>query len=274
MTAVRFSARTRISTLNASACRSPLAVFQDLTARAAAEGSRGSVLMESAAQGSPGGTRSLVVPAGVVRLIARGRDVSFDALSPQGARLLPALGGLSRFPRGVGAPSLPDDERLRVPTVLDAVRALANLVEDEEPKAALPPGVYGAFSYELVDCWEDLPPRPADPWHEPDINVVLALDTILFDHLAGHVHVVTRSLDRSEDALRDQRHQRFVEALTTGAPSTKNDMPLPRVSDQPATPDVSDEEFLRSVEKFLHHIGRGDIFQGVFVARSRNGEPS
>ena len=103
MTAVRFSARTRISTLTASACRSPLAVFQDLAARAAAEGSRtartgGSVLMESAAQGSPGGTRSLVVPAGVVRLIARGRDVSFDALSPQGARLLPALGGLSRFP--------------------------------------------------------------------------------------------------------------------------------------------------------------------------------
>ena len=269
MTAVRFSARTRISTLTASACRSPLAVFQDLAARAAAEGSArtartgGSVLMESAAQGSPGGTRSLIVPAGVVRLIARGRDVSFDALSPQGARLLPALGGLSRFPSGVGAPSLPDDERLRVPTVLDAVRALANLVEDEEPKAALPPGVYGAFSYELVDCWEDLPPRPPDPWHEPDINVVLALDTILFDHVAGLVHVVTRSLDRSEDALRDQRHQRFVEALTTGTTSTKNDMPLPRVSDQPATPDVSDEEFLRSVEKFLHHIERGDIFQGV-----------
>ena len=151
MTAVRFSARTRISTLDASACLSPLAVFQHLAARGAAEGSArtartgGSVLMESAAQGSPGGTRSLVVPAGVVRLIARGRDVSFDALSPQGARLLPALGGLSRFPSGVGAPSLPDDERLRVPTVLDAVRALANLVEDEEPKAALPPGVYGAF---------------------------------------------------------------------------------------------------------------------------------
>ena len=40
-------------------------------------------------------------------------------------------------------------------------------------------------------------------------------------------------------------------------------MPLPRVSDQPATPDVSDDEFLRSVEKFLHHIERGDIFQGV-----------
>lgn len=279
MTATRFLARTRISTLNASACRSPLAVFQDLAARAAAEGSArtscSSVLMESVAQGSPGGTRSLVVPRGVVRLIARGRDVSFDALSPQGARLLPALGAHSRFPHGAGAPSLPDDERLRAPTVLDAVRALANLVEDEEPKAALPPGVYGAFSYELVDCWEDLPPRPAArcqlSGHEPDINVVLALDTILFDHLAGQVQVVTRSLARSEDALRDRRHQRFVEALTSGAASRNDerndgrndDVPLPAVSDQPAKPDVSDEEFLRSVEKFLHHIERGDIFQGV-----------
>ena len=279
MTTTRFSARTRISTLNASACRSPLAVFQDLAGRAAAEGSArtscSSVLMESVAQGSPGGTRSLVVPSGVVRLIARGRDVSFDALSPQGARLLPALGAYSRFPHGAGAPSLPDDERLRAPTVLDAVRALANLVEDEEPKTALPPGVYGAFSYELVDCWEDLPPRPAArcqrSGHEPDINVVLALDTILFDHLAGEVQVVTRSLDRSEDALRDRRHQRFVEALTRGASSRNDgrndggndDVPLPAVSDQPAKPDVSDEEFLRSVEKFLHHIECGDIFQGV-----------
>ncbi len=84
--------------------------------------------------------------------------------------------------------------------------------------------------------------------------------------------MVTRSLDRSEDASADRRHQRFVEALTTGArdahgvpsmSSIEDDVPLPAVSDQPATPDASDEQFLRSVEKFLHHIERGDIFQGV-----------
>ena len=172
----RFRARAVVSVLGASTCRSSLAAYRELSSRPSA---KGSVLMESAATGSPGGTRSLVVPAGAVRLtLCRGEAV-FDALSPEAKRLLPGLSHIKHLPTGPGKPDDDDAERLRAPAVLDAVRALANLVEDEEPGAALPPGIYGAFSYELVDQWEDLPPRPPDPWNEPDINVVPALDTIL-----------------------------------------------------------------------------------------------
>lgn len=258
MTRDRFSAKTRVTTLDTSACRPPLAVYRELAGP-------GAVLMESAAQGSPGGTRSLVIPAGVVRLTVRGNDVRFDGLSLQAARLLPSLREQLPIIEGATDPSLPDHERLQAPSVLDAVRILANLVEDDVPGSALPLGVYGAFSYELVDRWEELPPRPVDPFDEPDINVVLALDTILFDHLAGRVHVVTRSLDRSEDALADERHARFVAALTSGEDAThqREEAALPAVADEPVRSDVTDEQFVASVEKFLRHIHRGDIFQGV-----------
>ena len=48
-----------------------------------------------------------------------------------------------------------------------------------------------------------------------------------------------------------------------GGRGATNGRSLPVVSDQAAKPDVSDEAFLASVGKFLNHIERGDIFQGV-----------
>ena len=255
MTKPRFTAKTRVTTLDAGVCRPPLDVFRELSGP-------GAVLMESAAQGSPGGTRSLVVPGGVVRLTVRGDDVRFEALTEAGARLLPALSPPSRIATVDRLP-LADHERLQSPSVLDAVRTLAGLVEDDEPGAALPPGVYGAFAYELVDSWEELPPRAPSPADEPDINVVLALDTVLFDHVAGHVHVVTRSLAPADEAAADERHRRFVDALTSPNTASREDVMLPSVDDKVALADVSDEDYLASVGSFLDYIGRGDIFQGV-----------
>ena len=250
-------ARTRVSVLDDADCRAPLDLFQKLRARPGVEGA---VLMESAATGSPGGTRSLVVPEAVVRLTVRGGEARFRPLSPRAKRLMCELGDVRRLPTGAGDPSLPDHERLKASSVLDAVRDLAGIVEDEEPGEALPAGVYGAFSYELVDQWEDLPPRPPDPWDEPDIDVVLALDTVLYDHSSRQVRVVTRALDPSEDSEAQARHRRFVEALR----GSSNEPRLPaNVVEKSAAPDISDLDFMASVRKFLHHIDEGDIFQGV-----------
>ena len=265
-TEARFEARARVSLLSANRCRSPL----DFYARI---GSAGAVLMESAAQGSPGGVRSLVVPEGLVRLEVRGTSAIFRGLSERAAPLLEALaaegegGGSAEgavrwpLPERPSDPSLTDVERLQAPTALDAVRALAGLVVDRDPGSVRPGGVYGAFSFELVDRWEDLPARPEDPWNEPDVNVVLALDTVLFDHLSGEVRVITRALDPGEQDAADARHRAYIAALTGESP------PDPRrraaLREKEAEPNVSDAAFLDGVRRFLRHIERGDIFQGV-----------
>jgi anthranilate synthase component 1 len=189
----------------------------------------------------------------------RGDEVSFRALTPDGELLLQALPRFGRFE--ATDPALTDEERLRSPSVLDAVRALGGLVQDEDGGAGIAPGVYGAFSYELVDRWEDLPPRPPDPWREPDIDVVLGLDAVLYDHLASEVQVITRWLSPSGEPAAEKRHKSYLRALRKSArPEESRGSPAP---EKRAEPDVSDEEFLAAVRKFLHHIDRGDVFQAV-----------
>jgi anthranilate synthase component 1 len=249
--------------------------------------------MESAAKGEKAGTRSLVLPEGMIRLQVRGGEAQYRALRPSARPLLAALAGPGsmrvaddglrvRCLRGAADPSLTDDERLRSPSVLDAVRALAGLVRDETADASPAPGIYGAFSYELVDGWEDLPPRPPDPWNEPDIDVVLGLDAILYDHRAGEVRIVTRSLDARGEHAADERHRAYLRLLQEepsaraerersetrwgsggSAPRDERSMPAKRVVEKEAEADVTEAEFLASVRKFLRHIESGDIFQGV-----------
>jgi anthranilate synthase component 1 len=265
----RFAARTRTSILSADRSRSPLSLFRDLSLRPE---SRGAVLMESAARGEKSGTRSLVVPAGVVRLEVRGNEARFSSLSPEGRLVVEAMREVGKpegevlrmeLPPPVTDPALTDEERVKAPSVLDSVRLLAGLVADGEPQAPAP-GVYGAFSYELVDRWEDLPPRPRDPWNEPDISVVLALDTILYDHRQGEVRVVTRALGPGDEAARDLRHRAYLDLLSQAEPPDLAEKPrTSNVEEKRAEPDTSDEKFLGSVRKLLRHIECGDIFQGV-----------
>jgi anthranilate synthase component I len=266
-------ARARIAVLPAESCAAPLAFFRTLRAE---RPGRGAALMESAAQGPPAGIRSLIIPEAPVRLVVRRGEATYTPLSAAGERLLDALEGRlpsegrgrrdgalhARFPAEPPDPSLPDEERLTAASPLDAVRALAGLVEDRHPGDAAPPGVYGALSYEIVDCWETLPPRAPDPMGEPDVNVVFALDAVLFDHLRGEVRVVTRSLPGADDAEAEARHQSTLRALKLAAPAAG----VPEggdVDEKDATPDVSDDAFRASVRKFLGHIRAGDIFQGV-----------
>ncbi len=103
------------------------------------------MLMESAAQGAPAGVRSLVIPEGLVRLVIRGSRATYLPLTPQGGALIEALAAclpktesrkdslLATFPDFDKNPAVPDAERICAASVLDAVRALAGLVEDEEP---------------------------------------------------------------------------------------------------------------------------------------------
>ncbi len=254
-------ARARATVLNMQDCCTPLDAFQKLSARSDAEGA---MLMESAAQGSPGGKRSLLIPYGVVRLIVRGRDVQFYPLSEDGVDIISKLDRQHRYKTVPEEPSAPDLERILSPSVLDAVRDLVSIVADEEPNAALPPGVYGALSFELVDNWERFPPRKPDPWNEPDINMVLALDAVVFDHVTKKVSVVTRSLVSSGHNAADARHARLIDNLTGPQEKRINDLQsASTVEEKQAESDVTDEYFLASVQKFLNHIQNGDIFQGV-----------
>ena len=278
------ASRCRTTMVSAGECAGPLGFFQRLAETG--EGS-GAALMESAAQGAPAGIRSLVLPRAVLRLVVRRGQAIYSLLEPDALPILEALedrlrkdSGLcvrevTRLDRGrlrarfLGEredPALPDEQRLRAPSVLDAVRVLAGLVGDEEPSSP-PPGLYGAFSYELVDQWEELPPRRPDPFDEPDLHLVFALDAVVFDHLRREVRVVTRSLSPSDAGGEESRHSSYLQALQDGdRPAGTGLTPegaRPAILFPEALPDVPEEHFLSGARKFLDHIRAGDIFQAV-----------
>jgi anthranilate synthase component 1 len=277
-----------VSVLSGAACPSPIDFFERWGDRGPWRG--GGVLMESAAQGAPAGTRSLVIPASDLRLVARADRALFSPLSTRARPLLDALahrlpearregdGLAARFPPGLQDPSRPDEERLTLPSVLDALRILAGLVEDEDREGSPPippPGVYGAFSYEIVDRWENLPPRRPSVLdeNEPDLSFVYALDAIVFDHLRGEVRVVTRSLGQEGDSEAERRHRAYLDAMREASGGRYPPSLFAQV-EPAAEADLEEEAFFSSVEKFLSHIRAGDIFQGVLSRGFRIKSPA
>lgn len=271
----RLRARVRTSVLPAALTCGPLEFFR----RICGDGrERGSLLLESADRGAPAGTRSVVVPGAPIRLVLRGEQALFQPLDPRGEQVLEVLaecltataradGMLCvHFPGRPADPALPDEDRLRAPSSLDAVRLLAGLVGDEPGTAARPPGVYGAFSYEIVDRFETLPPRRPDPFDEPDASLVLALDAVVFEHLRGAVRVTTRALPGETETEADARHTAVLKAVAGPAPEP--DPPVGGggggdLDQKAAEADLSEADFRAAVQAFLSHIRAGEIFQGV-----------
>jgi anthranilate synthase component 1 len=61
----------------------------------------------------------------------------------------------------------------------------------------------------------------------------------------------------------EERHRFYVEALARNGSLPPDDFGDRVAPEKEAEPDVSDEAFKSSVEKFLSHVLAGDIFQGV-----------
>ena len=220
--------------------------------------------------------RSVVVTRPLLRLTLQGERAQVIALVEDARPLLSPLADRMRqiWPavelnddelsctcsRPENDPGTPDAERLRETSCLDAVRALAGLLGDRTPDATLPPGVFGAFSYEIIDTFEDLPARRPDPLCEPDVSLVLAGDMVLHDLENNRVEVVTRGLPWEESRAVRARHEELLrEVQTRGA----DRVPPAGTAAADYQADVADETFESGVQTLLDEIGRGEIFQAV-----------
>ncbi|MFH0947161.1 MAG: chorismate-binding protein, partial [Planctomycetota bacterium] len=235
----------------------------DLLERLRAQPDRGGLaLLESAGGGAELSSirRTILLLRSLLRLEIRGNQVQVEPMVEAGEALVKKLPSDLAFPGGSVA-VLEDQERLRSPSVLDAMRLVAGLIQDRTP-APLPAGLFGAFSYELVDQFEHLPPRPDDPLDEPDASFVLASDMLIEDHRKRSVFVVTRGLPwESARGARD-RHERTLR-LVRGARRADISLPDASVEPAPVEADVTDQRFLEMVREFKRQIGAGEIFQGV-----------
>jgi len=255
----------------------PLALYQHLCRQRP-----NSLLLESAEVDSKADLKSLMLVDAALRIECCGRQVSYQALSANGSRLLPFLARqfcpdtttqqtpdtlTLHFPEPEAG--LDEDSRLKAVSPLEALRVLQRRLHPDSLDAnALFVG--GVFAYDLIASVEQLPQVDAGTNHCPDYVFYLAETLILIDHQ----HAQTRLLGSLfADAPGSEEQQRLSSRLTelaglcTAVPASSD--ATPATIGTPLDVDISDQAFCHHVDTLKHYIRQGDIFQ-VVPSRSFN----
>jgi len=219
------------------------------------------------------GGATLVATRPLLRLTLRGAAYRVEPLVESAAPLVDAFAERTARPVAteLPPPGLSDHERLVAPSCLDPLRDAAFLLHDRGAGSAgvsLPPALLGCLGYELVDRFERLPPRRADPCDDADFHFVLAGDFVRFD--AHGVAVVTRGLPWETRRDVDERHAATVARLVAlarddAAPdrAPPHDAAAPLASLPPPRFDVDDDRYLAGVASLQRRLAEGDLFQAV-----------
>jgi anthranilate synthase component 1 len=259
--------RLELLTVQGSYRGDPTAIFHQLCGARPA-----TLLLESADISSKQNLKSLLVIDSALRITALGNKVSVQALTPNGAFLLPLMD--AALPNDVQNEVRPngreltfpaidqmqeEDARLRSRSVFDALRSILDLVEtpEEEREAML---LGGLFAYDLVAGFEDLPQLRADQ-RCPDFCFYLSETLLVLDH-QNRSSRLQASLFTPDSDEKQRLHGR-LEQLQHQLQLPPHAIPHQDVTDMQLSVNQSDEEFGAVVEKMKEGIRAGEIFQVV-----------
>lgn len=245
----------------------PSAIFHQLCGARPA-----TLLLESAEIDSKENLKSLLIVDSALRITALGQHVSIQALTANGASLLPLLDAalpveIINQPRPNGreltfplADAMQDeDARLRSLSVFDALRQILTLVAcPADEREAMFLG--GLFAYDLVAGFEELPAL-SQQQRCPDFCFYLAETLLVLDHQKC-VTALQASLftpNHSEKQRLQQRLEQLQLQLTQPAPA----LPRQSIEDMTLSCNQSDEAFGEVVSQMQEAIRIGEIFQVV-----------
>lgn len=260
----------------------PLALFE-----ASFEAGQLSLLLESASPDAARADQSIFVARSAVIAECRGREVELRAITANGDNALlfleehlkaHALGPIQDRRLKLSFPVLQseaeavdgqdEDRRLREPSPLDALRAMATgftLLQDPGERGYLCAGV---MAWDLLDSFETLPEAQSDPLNYPNYRFVLPELLVIIDHrrkqtrLLGHVF-------GGHPAKVDEAHARLHAALKAmvqaieETPTLSKPRPLPDALWQQYEASLSDEAYADLVGRLKEHVRAGDVFQVV-----------
>lgn len=247
------------------------------------------LLLESADDSAGSGGRSLVVPRMAARLELSGRLATLRACAPAGEPALqaiaPRIEELAIVER-VTATDRPlaqleielrprpqavtDTERLARPSGLDLLRLLATGWRLEsrplEPALIVP----AAFSYDLIDRFEQLPQGAPAEIAMPDLIAWLPAAMLVIDHRRGRTTAVGYGFGSEAAGRARGDASAALDALLAGvqrAAEAAAREPAPADVREPGEPlgkpDLDDEAFCEVVDRCKERIVAGDVFQIV-----------
>ena len=255
----------------------PLIAFQQLCGNSA-----NAMLLESAEIESKDNLKSLLLVDSALRLECSGQQVCCTALTSNGEHVLELFklhcpqqiecvdgltDGLNTLTLSctVSDPNADEDSRLKQASVFDALRLIiANIKAIRDIPHAIFLG--GAFAYDLLATFEQLPAVENSVNSCPDYVFYLAETLICIDHQTRTTDVIGSVFSGPKVAENYLRISQRVEAVRTVLRSLPADIGKfqdPLTETQEVAVDRDDQQYVKDVKSLKEHILAGDIFQVV-----------
>lgn len=234
------------------------------------------LLLESAEVDSKANLKSLILQDAALQIECIGREVTFSALTDNGQNLLALLAdklsadftiqqATKRFSIHYLQPSasLDEDSRLKAPSPIHALRCIIEQVNVEAQHAqALFLG--GAFAFDLIAGFEQLPEVPKGDNSCPDYLFYVAETLLIIDHQKQETEILASVFSGDNDEKIMAGQQSRLEQLATHCRSYQASSPASTAQLKgKLTVDISDSQFCHQVETLKESIRQGDIFQVV-----------
>lgn len=255
-----------------------------------------SILYESAEVIPECGEFSIGVIDPCLKVSGKGEAFSIEALNRRGIPFLNAIKkdlffceNLSFSEREITGILRPDkkivseSERLKLRTHIDIIRIIAFKFKalNNEPNCDPYGGLFGNFSYDFIDQFENLPPNSDDFLQEPDYEAYYGDTLFRYNHPINNqkpsLSIVANALviEKNQEEIYQDCCNRIEELKS----SLSINLPLPQTFSPrkgSLKTDLSKEEYCTLVKKLKEHILKGDIFQAVLsrsIIFDYNAEP-
>ncbi len=254
----------------------PLSLFTQLS-----QDRTNSLLLESAEIDSKDHLKSIMVIDAAVKIVCHGRQVSLHAMTPNGLSVLAflqeklqphAATNLTDESLIIDFPPYPanqtEEERLKFANAFEVLRTAINEIKTygDNPFSLF---LGGAFAYDMIGTFEDLPDVPTGFNNCPDYCFYLAETLILIDHQEQTTQLMGNVFSGEHAIQNCFEVGKRLELLQQACESFVQQPPQPEMVADPDAekPDVSvninDEAYRDQVIALKKNIVDGDVFQVV-----------
>ena len=241
-----------------------------------------SIFLESAANISKYGVMSVGSADPCLKVSGKKKSFSIIALNSLGEKILKFIKDDFKFcdklkttKKKITGELIPqrknvhEMDRLKLKTHMDILRILAFKFQPIFKPFVCYGGLFGSFSYDFIDQFEDLPTYKKDILHENDYEFYFLDNLFFINHKLNKTYLVANAIKLDDDhellfneCLNKIKHyEKILKTKTEFIYQKKEPIKHELKSD------VSKKEFIENTKKIKEHVNQGDIFQCVY---SRN----
>ncbi|MGE4259317.1 anthranilate synthase component 1 [Shewanella sp.] len=246
----------------------PLRLYQQLT-----DNRPHTMLLESAEIDSKDHLKSIILTHAALSITCMGQTVSFNALSENGATLLPAIASYFKPLAQVSesnrllivsftkvTEALDEDARLKALSPLEGLRLLQQGIAMDGGSCFEGLFLGGVLGYDLIATVEPLQDVASGDNHCPDYLFYLAETLIIVDHQRQNAEVISHAFT-ADSRVNKQLQQRVAEI--TERCQQQQEIPQLKGVHAEVEANISDAQYGAQVAQLKEHIRAGDIFQVV-----------